>query len=69
MFKLLEPLLRKMAFRRAVRAIDHAQKDSWYLAKLLRTRLEGGLSTPDEVLATLRAQASHFHAERNAAEQ
>ena len=64
MSNLLATLLRTLAFRRATRAIAQAQKESWYLADLLRIRLEGGLSTPDEVLASLRARKHPFDLER-----
>jgi hypothetical protein len=65
----LEALFRARAFRRATRAINHAQKDSWSLAELLRIRLEGGLSTPGEVLAILRTQKTQFDPERKSWER
>jgi hypothetical protein len=57
-------IVKVIAFRRAVRAINAAQKDSWYLAELLRIRLKGGLTTPAEVLATLRNWKTHSDPER-----
>jgi hypothetical protein len=64
MFNNLKVLVKIIAFHRAVRAINDAQKDSWYLAELLRIRLEGGLTTPAEVLATLRTWRTHSDPER-----
>jgi hypothetical protein len=53
MFQNLEVLFRRLAYRRAFRAIHHAQGGSWYMRELLKRRLETGLSTPHEVLATI----------------
>jgi len=64
MFNKFKAVIKSIAFRRAVRAINDAQKNSWYLAELLRTRLEGGLSTPAEVMATLRTWNPDLDPER-----
>ncbi len=69
MFSYPEAFLRTLAFRRAIRAIKDAQKDSWYVADLLRIRLEGGLSTPGEVLAALKARKTHSDPESRFGEQ
>jgi hypothetical protein len=53
MFQNLEVLFRRLAYRRAFRAIHRAQGSSWYMRELLKRRLETGLSTPHEVLATI----------------
>jgi len=55
MFPNLEVLFRRLAYRRAYRAIRQAQGSSWYMRELLRHRLETGLSSPREVLATVGA--------------
>ena len=53
MFQNLEVLFRRLAYRRAFRAIRQAQGSSWYMRELLKHRLETGLSSPREVLATI----------------
>jgi len=53
MFQNLEVLFRRLAYRRAFRAIRHAQGASWYMRELLKRRLETGLSSPREVMATI----------------
>jgi hypothetical protein len=65
MFNNFKALIKVIAFHRAVRALNDAQKDSWYLAELLRIRLEGGLTAPAEVLATLRTWKTHPDPVRN----
>ena len=50
MFNRLKARIRAQAFRRTIRAIKRAQKDSWYLGELLRTMLKGELQMPDLIL-------------------
>jgi hypothetical protein len=53
MIKSVEVLFRRLAYRRAYRAISRCQGSSWYMGELLRKRLDTGLATPGEVLATI----------------
>jgi hypothetical protein len=58
----LEGILRRLALRLALRALDHARRSSWYLEEVLRNRLAAGLATPAEVLAAIgawKAAAKH----------
>ena len=59
MFSNLEVFLRRLAYRRAFRAIRRSQDSSWFMRELLRRRLETGLSSPSEVLATIGSWKSH----------